>query len=282
MYVIYPAIDIICLSYEAAIPRFHPRPTLDNLRDPLVPLGPRSVSTPAATSPTTSCYNNQNQLASTSPKPKRNPSPNISFADDFTNATSDHSQEEDFKTDFFNARTSSIDTSTNLLSESSAISNNNINLISNNNNEPISGKKKSRIKSKLQISLGRLGRPHSHDPPPSRLRGEDLKIHVSNPTFTSDNLRANNYDAFFASGEPVYSLEKKEKLQLESEVKTESPAIFSDKTRSNSLSIFHKSNSKLASSSSPVADKKRPKSAEILSNLAQGERCSHKKSFFYK
>lgn len=274
MYVIYPAVDILCLSYEAAIPRFHPRPTLDNLRDPLVPLGPtRSVSTPTSNS------NNQNLLATPSPKPRKNPSPNISFADDCLSSKSNQSQEEGFKTDFFNARSSSIDTSTNLLSETSAISSNNINLISNNN-DPISGKKKSKIKSKLQISLGRLGRPHSHDPPPSRLRGEDLKIHVSNPTFTSDNLRANNYDAFFASGEPVYSLEKKEKLQLESEVITGSPSVYSDKTRSNSLSIFHKSNSKLTSSSSPVADKKRPKSAEILSNLAQGERCSHKKVFY--
>ena len=241
MYVIFPADEIILLSYGATIPRFHPRPTLDNLRDPLVPLrlGLRSVSTPATT-PTINC-NNQLQVATPSPKPKRVPSPNISFADDFLNSkSSNHSQEEDANTDFINARSSSVETSNNLLSESSAISSNNINLIGNNINETISGKKKSKIKSKLQISLGRLGRPHSHEPPPSRLRGEDLKIHVSNPTFTSDNLRANNYDAFFASGEPVYSLEKKEKLRLESEVVPESPAEYSDKTRSNSLSIFHK------------------------------------------
>ncbi|CAO1427466.1 unnamed protein product [Diamesa serratosioi] len=38
MYVIFPADEIILLSYGIAIPRLQPRPTLDHLREPLVPL----------------------------------------------------------------------------------------------------------------------------------------------------------------------------------------------------------------------------------------------------
>ncbi|XP_055320022.1 uncharacterized protein LOC129577281 isoform X5 [Sitodiplosis mosellana] len=37
MYVIFPADELIYMTYGAAIPRFKPRPTLDNLREPLVP-----------------------------------------------------------------------------------------------------------------------------------------------------------------------------------------------------------------------------------------------------
>uniref|UniRef100_A0A182K4V9 FCH domain-containing protein n=1 Tax=Anopheles christyi TaxID=43041 RepID=A0A182K4V9_9DIPT len=75
--------------------------------------------------------------------------------------------------------------------------------------EPAAGAKS---KSKLQLKLGRL-RPHSsieQSETASRVR-EDLHIHVSNPVFTRDNLRQRNFDAFFESGEQVYSLEVREK-----------------------------------------------------------------------
>lgn len=62
-------------------------------------------------------------------------------------------------------------------------------------------------KSRLQLSLGRLGRQQSLNET-IRVRDE-LSYRVANPTFTRENLYQQNYDAFFESGEPVYSIEKR-------------------------------------------------------------------------
>lgn len=62
-------------------------------------------------------------------------------------------------------------------------------------------------KSRLHLSLGRLGR-HQELNETIRVRDE-LDYRVANPTFTRENLIQRNYDAFFESGEPVYSLERR-------------------------------------------------------------------------
>ncbi|KAH8407450.1 hypothetical protein KR222_001354, partial [Zaprionus bogoriensis] len=67
---------------------------------------------------------------------------------------------------------------------------------------------KSRLRPKLHIPLGRLGRSSSSDTrerESSRLR-EDVHVHVENPVFSSENLRQNNFDAFFEAREPVIKL----------------------------------------------------------------------------
>lgn len=73
----------------------------------------------------------------------------------------------------------------------------------NDKNSKNGNKKKSR----LQLSLGRLGRQQSLNET-IRVRDE-LSYRVANPTFTRENLWQQNYDAFFESGEPVYSIEKR-------------------------------------------------------------------------
>lgn len=63
-------------------------------------------------------------------------------------------------------------------------------------------------KRKLHLHLGRLGRSKAVKPEPARLR-DVTDIRIENPTFTRENLHQRNYDAFFESGEPVYSLERR-------------------------------------------------------------------------
>lgn len=75
---------------------------------------------------------------------------------------------------------------------------------SNQGDKAKNGNKK---KSRLHLSLGRLGR-HQELNETIRVRDE-LDYRVANPTFTRENLIQRNYDAFFESGEPVYSLEKR-------------------------------------------------------------------------
>ncbi|XP_037944221.1 mucin-2-like [Teleopsis dalmanni] len=68
---------------------------------------------------------------------------------------------------------------------------------------------KSRLRPKLHIPLGRLGRSTSTEQRESQRLKEDLQLHVENPIFNSENLRQRNFDAFFESGEPVYKLQPK-------------------------------------------------------------------------
>ena len=314
MYVIFPADEIILLSYGIAIPRLQPRPTLDNLREPLVPFkGIRpptnsNLDVKATHTKKSSITSNHIRFGpNTNATPRRDPSPNVSFADEFFFNTKNDPEEE------FNSETNYSNYKQQDEEDAEAIYTNNNNHTNSNNtiSEPISGsKKKSKLKSKITLSLGRIGRPHSREKvePPSRLR-EDLQIRVSNPTFTSDNLRQNNYDAFFASGESVYSLERKNKQFIDPEdvspltpttplsaattidtpssfavtpssfaVTPSTPSLSVKSNRKNSLAaLFHKSNSKIPSSASSAGDlKNRPNSAELYRNLEvsqKGERC---------
>lgn len=289
MYVIFPAEDLICMTYGVAVPRFKPRPSLDCLREPLLPLessrgakpSKSSCSTAAATrkEPDTNVTTDRHvlgtpilNLQSNSPvhvpstpatpslpqpqpyfperqssnPPQLRPSsrrtsllqvPNSSSSSsgggvakkekkrrDLTplrNATVTYEQlnaEEEPYDDYNPTETDPLNDDSDpyfererspseffetavsypvLLPPSHSQENANRDKAKNGN------KKKSR----LHLSLGRLGR-HQELNETIRVRDE-LQYHVANPTFTRENLIQRNYDAFFESGEPVYSLEKR-------------------------------------------------------------------------
>ena len=265
MYVIFPADEIILLSYGIAQnPRYNQsRPTLDRLRESSVPRS--SIGTRPPSSP--------NTLATLTPNHIRTPSPSrVSFAEDFMNKS----------------RTSLVDE--NQFSNSSLGS----------PTTPTDGngaKKKGKLKAKInKISLGKLGKVVSASN--EQLEGcasarvtEDHHLHIANPTFTRDNLRQKNFDAFFASGEPVYSLKKKEAALLTPS--TDSFTTATPGTPSTPHSPFHtalppqpssRANS-IGPPSSPYASKslssnssnKRPKSVEVARPSAEspvkGDRC---------
>ncbi|XP_055687715.1 uncharacterized protein LOC129792563 isoform X9 [Lutzomyia longipalpis] len=201
MYVIFPADELLCMTYGAAVPRFKPRPTLDNLREPLV-------------------------LSPTRPPP---PSP-VALDDpldqptDPTDPTADLSvdpyADEPVVDDPFYGRDPSefFETAVHYPVL------------------PPPAVKPKKHRPRLHINLGRLGRHAATDHiEPTRLR-EDLNIHVSNPTFTRENLSKRNYDAFFESGEPVYSLEKR--VPPSHETEPPSPSIPEEPQR-HSLGLFH-------------------------------------------
>lgn len=286
MYVIFPADEIILLSYGyAQSTRFQPRPTLDNLQDPIVPIGIRP-----STNSNLDVHSNHISLSRQNSSPlrssinsrtsvRRDPSPNVSFADDFMSKSRASVVEESlFRADdnnFGSARES-------------------------NNLEAGEVKKKGKLKSKFsKISLGKLGRPSSNEqnePVSARLR-EDLEIRVTNPTFTHDNLRQKNFDAFFASGASVYSLERKDKQFFDNSLLTpttpqsaattiDTPSSFaaspttpsSVSSRKNSISAFFtpKFASKPPSPSVNNSSGKRPKSAELYRSTegsVKGDRC---------
>lgn len=287
MYVIFPADEIILLSYGYALhPRLQPRPTLDNLQEPLVPSGIRPPTnsnlevvssnhislTRQNSSPLRSSINSRTTSA------RRDPSPNVSFADDFMNKS----------------RTSVV--------EENSIRADDSNLSSANNNNLDSNGVKKKKKFIPRISLGKLGRPSSNEqvePPSLRLR-EDLEIKVTNPTFTHDNLRQKNFDAFFASGEPVYSLNRKDKQLSDSSsllppltpqsaattidtpssfaASPSTPTSLSSGQRKNSIAALFSSKytSKQSLQANNTGSGKRPKSAELYRSVegsVKGDRC---------
>jgi hypothetical protein len=215
MYVIFPADEVILLSYGIAQnPRlYQSRPTLDRLKEPIVPISTGTRPSQSTTSSSSIIKNTNNLLdnnnnylqpqsnhlhvrlpPTSSTNIKRDPSPSVSFADDFMNKS----------------RSSIVDE--NLFRTTTA---------GDNNNTDAKNKKSSKLKSKIsKISLGKLGKVSSSNEqleatPSSTRVTEDLQIRVANPTFTRDNLRQKNFDAFFASGEPVYSVERKENLNVD-------------------------------------------------------------------
>ncbi|ETN59752.1 hypothetical protein AND_008643 [Anopheles darlingi] len=284
MYVIFPADELILLTYGIAVPRVQPRPTLDNLREPLVPTGSRPTSTTTTTitssnTTTTTTSPSKHSKSTTSKTPSKPPATQQSSSSSPSNkklndsarqgpATSStaspstphaptaphalertanqrslanqHSYESSgFDTfDDGNALVDSTELAT-FIDDGSSSSPRNGTLPATafttagtgSTLGPAGGKGGKAAtkqqqqeqqqqqgpgakspKSKLQLKLGRL-RPHSTIDQPesaSRVR-EDLHIHVSNPVFTRDNLRQRNFDAFFESGEQVYSLEVREK-----------------------------------------------------------------------
>src|SRR5690349_9828434 len=103
MYVIFPADEIILLSYGyAQNPRFQRRPTLDNLQETIVPsqgTRPPINSNLDVHSNHNSNYSRQNSSnlrssINSRSSVKRETSPNVSFADDFMNKSSTSVVEE--------------------------------------------------------------------------------------------------------------------------------------------------------------------------------------------
>lgn len=322
MYVIFPAEDLICMTYGVAVPRFKPRPSLDVLREPLIPIEPLRGSTrPAkstnvvgvaqkkqpdnsarytnttgpggeATTPTTATITTDRHVLGTpilnpqsvvhvpstptqvSPQPQSYPQSPSYLRDppdppppqsssrpssrrtsllqlqgtgsstppldrggrgasrrekrrDLTqlrNATNTYEQlnaeeeayADEYQTDsevqnnnddsdpYFERERSPSEFFETAVSYPVLLPPSHSAQSASNSDKSKSGGNKK--KSRLHLSLGRLGRLKLNET--IRVRDE-LDYHVANPTFTHENLIQRNYDAFFESGEPVYSLEKR-------------------------------------------------------------------------
>lgn len=282
MYVLFPADEIILLSYGVAQnPRYNQsRPTLDHIREPIVPQS--TIGTRPPPSPTKSTNNLTPNHHVRSPSiDKRDPSPSrVSFADDFMNKS----------------RSSIVDE----------------NQFNSNSFSPSAGtdgngakKKGSKLKSKItKISLGKLGKVSASNEAleasaASARVTEDHHLRIANPTFTRDNLRQKNFDAFFASGEPVYSLERREASAglLTPSSYTDSYATASPSSpitppfyaslpptpssRANSIGPPSPLPPKSSKSSSNSSSSKRPKSFEFFQRSTEssvkGDRCPENK-----
>ncbi|XP_037049008.1 uncharacterized protein LOC119083397 isoform X2 [Bradysia coprophila] len=227
MYVIFPAEDLLYMTYGAALPRIKPRPTLDNLRDPLVPFGTRPSSPTSNVLtysqdiyPISSTYANQSLPKEISTRP--------------TSAT------QNVKTDAFGYPTSRLENNPREHTPSIHVEFANPGTTSYNHNPPINKEKdeSSKPKHRFHLSLGRLGRSkQSQKAEPARLR-DVTEIRIANPTFTRENLVQRNYDAFFESGEPVYSLERRAPFKPTPEPEPPPSSIIDH--RPNSLKFFNK------------------------------------------
>lgn len=242
------------MTYGAALPRIKPRPTLDNLREPLVPLGTRPPSTrnvlidPRDIYSSSPTYSNPSSPKQTSPCP--------------TSAT------HNVKSDAFGYPSSRLlekynqprERTPSIYLEPPSPSASSI-----NHNLPINKDKNGKTKHKLHLNLGRLGRTkQSQKPEPARLR-DVTEIRIANPTFTRENLVQRNYDAFFESGEPVYSLERRAPPRPSPE--PEPPPSSAIDHRPNSLGFFNKSKASVTF---------RSKSADVAESVEvpqKGDRC---------
>jgi hypothetical protein len=305
MYVIFPADEIILLSYGfAQNPQrlLSERPTLDHLREPLVfppsttgirpPINQTTILRQDSLSP-----NINHVLPTSNNKVRRDPSPSVSFVDDY----------------MYKSRTSLVDDqqfiNSNTKDTSAAVEGNGT-------------KKKSKLKAKIpKISLGKLGKVSASneqlETASSTRVTDDLELRIANPTFTRDNLRQKNFDAFFASGEPVYSLERKSdnilssiltpSLSIDTPLSPSpstplSPISYKSSTPSptshhrGSSAGFHSPTppirqnhlpSKQSSSPNSGSGNKRPKSAEVLrpESFVKGDRCPRdflKRKIFFR
>ncbi|XP_055380139.1 uncharacterized protein LOC129611176 [Condylostylus longicornis] len=275
MYVIFPADELLYMTYGIAVPRFKPRPTLDQLRGPLIPTGETESSPSPQPSPLPSLpplppnqqprtsnsqkkFSNRlqpyqeyqeeqlflqqqqqqlsDQTVSLSRRPSRNSNKSqkqIQFSESldqrqYPTLEANHinvaeqnryyeqnpyGEDYDRMTDYqeeeyMRERSPSIfleppTPSPNLNRQQEPIYPSTKSAPST----PKSTSKASKLRPKLNISLGRLGRQQPEQVESARLK-EDLKLHVENPVFNRENLRQRNFDAFFESGEPVYSLQK--------------------------------------------------------------------------
>lgn len=231
------------MTYGAALPRIKPRPTLDNLRKPLVSLGTRP-------SPTRNVLTDSQDIY---PLPSTYANP--------TSATNN------VETDAFGYTPSRVDSYNYSREQTPSIylEPSSPDAISNNHSPPINKDKATKSKHKLHLHLGRLGRSKQNQKTePARLR-DVTEIRISNPTFTRENLVQRNYDAFFESGVPVYSLERRAPPQPSPEPEPP-PSLISDR-RPTSLRFFNKSKATVTF---------RSKSADVAESVEvsqKGDRC---------
>lgn len=255
MYVIYPADELIYMTYGAPLPGIRQRPTLDNLREPRAPLLTSSSNDilPSYDSvrsqrfldydPSVSSKISQasdEESASVGPEPRR---------------PATHPRKEKPSTDIFGYSSTPANAFSTISQNKAATS------ASNDKGKP-PGKSKNR----LHINLGRLGRLKKEPPPePARLR-ELTDFQVSNPMFTRENICARNYDAFFESGVPVYSLQYRSPVTTPSAESDELDNEFEQRARPHTFGFFTRT--------SKAANKSRNRSSEPASVVAQkGDRC---------
>lgn len=294
------------MSYGCAPPKFIQRPTLDNLREPLVPIGIRPTSSSSSTTTTTTTnYSKDIGTAQTktiasspsTPNPSyvsrsrrassQQPPPTISRNSNvppvqqqqrprdqrsssrtsltYTNTPqSQHRtntpQPRSSTTDIFgytpssrsNYSTGSREQTPSLYSDcqsSPLLDNTAANALrpssANDSNNGVKGKPPGKSKSRLHLNLGLLGKSKQQQPAePARLR-DVTEIRIANPTFTRENLVQNNFDAFFESGEPVYSLEHRTPLQspaqsIDMDQMNHVESTTGHISRPSSLNFFHK------------------------------------------
>lgn len=274
MYVIFPAEELILMTYGAAVPRFKPRPTLDNLREPKVPLSypnqPKSRNQPqikSYPSSTQSSYASSNaHLPASNRREQYQDTRNVATTSNDTDifgysATGADSRDpsiyrdEEYEEDGSGALASGQPES---LSSQRTATNSKSQATSSNNDKK--GKPPGKSKSRLHL-LG-FGRSKQQQPAePARLR-DITEIRIQNPTFTRENILARNYDAFFESGEPVYSLEHRTPVTSPAEGET------FDGKRPNSFGFFSKM------SKSSAKGNARSRSSDPMSMVSEkGDRC---------
>lgn len=286
MYVIFPADELIYMTYGAAVPRIKSRPTLDNLREPLVPFTNITSTTITTISTQPNYSSHPNNPYPTSSYPAQNNTTQYSHNSDAYTTTSRDKRSSsrssinrsEKKSDIFgytSTRPESREPSASDQYSAAAYEKTPLPITDKNGKQP--GKSKNR----LHLSLGRLGRSKNQPPPePARLR-DITEIRIANPTFTRENLSNRNYDAFFESGEPVYSLEYR------TPVTTPVASIDSDTfdngdetnsqnnnncSRPHSLGIFNRAKSTVAF---------RSKSSDPMSRVSQkGDRCPSQQLLF--
>lgn len=277
------------MTYGAAVPRFKPRPTLDNLREPLVPLGTRPSQ-----SSSNAVHNSQELNLSPHTTINTPPTPTISNSNSFvrerslSHSSSAHQQNNIYSDEFSNPSSTPFDDLTYsrdhspsiTLEPSSPLDTTSAASSYSRQQLTTSGKKLEKPKPKLYLHIGRIGRSKPNQPiEPARLR-DVTEIRVANPTFTRENLRQRNYDAFFESGVPVYSLAKRPSPPRPSpepeQLSTSSILIESadSEHRPHSLGLFHRPKHTVTF---------RSKSAEVVDTVnkvpSKGDRCPSQ-SFF--
>lgn len=296
MYVIFPADELIYMTYGAALPRIKPRPTLDNLREPLVPIRSPSASNARNEShavqsyPVPSPRKNSNSSRTSAKLPQSNNNNNTN-----TNNNNNDTDVFGYKSTYIDSRTRSpsivIEPSTPGATYPSSSSQQHHLLqqqisVDKQSTSTAAPAKPAKSKHRLHLRLGNLGRSkQTKTPEPARLR-DVTDIHIANPAFTRENLVQRNYDAFFESGEPVYSLEHRAPPQPEPEPEPppELDSSHLHSHRPHSLGFFHKSPknsrsggvSSSGTTASSAGGKFRSKSAEIVESVEvpqKGDRC---------
>lgn len=305
MYVIFPADELIYMTYGAAIPRFKPRPTLDNLREPLVPIqfpnhssnlhqnqipsstskqSTRLPSTP--TSPQDFAYTTQNSYDFNAYDDQR--LPNLD-THNFKQHTP-HPKKEKPSTDIFGYTSTDVDSPSpddveeeyyeqqyNLNETKSVTINERLKTVPLQQQTSTSSDKKlkppEKVKKGLHLSLGRLkkSKEQPKTPEPARLR-DITEIRIANPTFTRENLSARNYDAFFESGEPVYSLEYRTPVNPIALIESTEQFDTKSTKRPHSFGLFSKMSKSNASSTPVETMHARSRSSDPMVSQ-KGDRC---------
>lgn len=272
------------MTYGAAVPRFKPRPTLDNLREPKVPLSSPNRPTsrnqsqynshPSYTTPQPPTPSNAHSSRSSTSgdqtsrrDPSRQVKPSTSKPDrnntdifGYTSTSADSREPSIYRDEEFEE-----DGSVALTEQAGSVSSQRTARNSKSETVPSANDKKGKppgkSKGRLHLSLG-FGRSKQQQPAePARLR-DITEIRIQNPTFTRENISARNYDAFFESGEPVYSLEYR------TPITPQTNGASSDDKRPNSFGFFSKMSKSSAKSNA------RSHSSDPMSTVSEkGDRC---------